>query len=72
MLAVLIESRTPTRAELTALLVLTIGVMLSVWEGAKGSSRGITYAVMGTISNAVRGFVWDGGVLICVRCVANW
>lgn len=31
-LAVLVESRYPTRQELVALIVLTLGVMLAVWQ----------------------------------------
>ena len=53
-LAVAVENRVPTRAEFTALLVLTSGVMIAVWEGAKGSLRGICFASLGMLSNAVR------------------
>ncbi len=52
-LAVFIERTTPTREELTALIVLTLGVMVTVWEGsATGSITGIMLAVGATICNA--------------------
>ena len=56
-LAVAVENRVPTRAEFTSLLVLTAGVMIAVWEGAKGSMRGICFASLGMLSNAVRGLL---------------
>ena len=34
--------------------MLTAGVMIAVWEGAKGSLRGICFASLGMLSNAVR------------------
>ena len=53
-LSVAVESKVPTRAEFTSLLVLTAGVMIAVCEGAKGSLRGICFASLGMLSNAVR------------------
>ena len=53
-LAVAVENKVPTRAEFTSLLVLTAGVMIAVWEGTKGSMRGICFASLGMLSNAVR------------------
>ena len=52
-LAVFIEKTTPTREELTALIVLTLGVMVAVWEGtATGSVTGIMLCIGATLSNA--------------------
>ena len=52
-LAVFIEKTTPTREELTALVVLTAGVMVAVWEGtATGSLTGIMLCMGATLSNA--------------------
>ena len=39
-----IEGKTPTSKEFGALLVLTAGVMISVWEGLHGSVLGIVFA----------------------------
>ena len=44
LLAVGIEGKTPTSKEFGALLVLTSGVMISVWEGLHGSVLGIVFA----------------------------
>jgi drug/metabolite transporter (DMT)-like permease len=44
LLAVSIEGKTPTSKECGALLVLTSGVMISVWEGLHGSVVGIVFA----------------------------
>ena len=52
-LAVFIEKKTPTQEELTALIVLTLGVMVTVWEGsATGSITGIMLAIGATVCNA--------------------
>ena len=52
-LAVFIEKTTPTREELTALIVLTLGVMGAVWEGsATGSITGIMLAIGAAVCNA--------------------
>lgn len=51
-LAVSIEGKTPTREEFVSLLVLTAGVMISVWEGLHGSVLGIVFACCGMLSNA--------------------
>ena len=51
--AVFIEKTTPTQEELTALIVLTVGVMVMVWEGsATGSITGIILAIAATVCNA--------------------
>ncbi len=46
-LAVVIEQKTPTKAESMGLLVLTSGVMLAVYEGSGGTSRGIMICIAG-------------------------
>lgn len=52
-MAVPVEGRIPSRNEFLSLMVLSLGVMLSVWEGsATGSVTGIVFCVVATISNA--------------------
>jgi len=43
----MIERQVPTKAEGMGLVVLTAGVMLSVYEGAGGTSRGIMICIAG-------------------------
>ena len=53
MLAAVIEKKVPTIAEMTALAVLSVGVMIAVWEGSvTGSMTGVLLAVAGLFSNA--------------------
>lgn len=53
LLAVFIENKVPTRGEAMSLVILTVGVMIAVWEGTvKGSPRAILLCLGGTISNA--------------------
>lgn len=52
LLAVGIEGKTPTSKEFGALLVLTSGVMISVWEGLHGSVLGIVFACSSECSAA--------------------
>jgi drug/metabolite transporter (DMT)-like permease len=52
-LAIVVEGKKPTSAEAGALLVLTGGVMIAVWEGTvAGSPRAVLLCVAGTVSNA--------------------
>lgn len=52
-LAVIIENKVPTRGEAVSLAVLTLGVMVAVWEGTvTGSPRAIMLCLGGTLSNA--------------------
>ncbi|DBA98259.1 hypothetical protein WJX77_011419 [Trebouxia sp. C0004] len=51
--AVVIEKKIPSATEATALLVLTAGVMMAVFEGSvMGSNAGILFCVCGTVCNA--------------------
>ena len=47
LLAIFIERQMPTKAETVGLVVLTSGVMLSVYEGSGGTSRGILICMAG-------------------------
>ena len=48
-----IEKKVPSATEATALLVLTAGVMMAVFEGSvTGSTAGILLCVCGTVCNA--------------------
>ena len=50
---VFVENKIPTGPELSSLLLLTSGVVLSVWEGSiTGSVTGITIALSSTLSGA--------------------
>ncbi len=52
-LAVVIENKVPTKGEAVSLGVLTLGVMVAVWEGTvTGSPRAIMLCLGGTLSNA--------------------
>ncbi|KAL0043848.1 hypothetical protein WJX82_006835 [Trebouxia sp. C0006] len=52
-LAIFIEKKTPTRQEATGLMILTLGVMLAVWEGSvSGSVTGLLLCCFGTVCNA--------------------
>eukprot|EP00884_Botryococcus_braunii_P008683 jgi/Botrbrau1/17816/Bobra.0127s0061.1 len=52
-LAVVVENKVPTKGEAVSLIVLTLGVMIAVWEGTvQGSPRAILLCIGGTISNA--------------------
>jgi len=50
---VVIEKKIPSATEATALLVLTAGVMMAVFEGSvTGSTAGILLCICGTVCNA--------------------
>lgn len=52
-LAIFIEDKIPSRKEVASLVILSLGVMIAVWEGSvNGSPRGITLCVVGTVCNA--------------------
>lgn len=52
-MAVPVEGRVPSRNEFLSLMILSFGVMLSVWEGsASGSVAGIMFCLVATVSNA--------------------
>ncbi|WPT11446.1 Putative sugar phosphate/phosphate translocator [Picochlorum sp. SENEW3] len=54
LITVALEGRIPGRSEAFALIILTIGVMLAVWEGSlSGNPFAIMICMMGTISNAL-------------------
>jgi drug/metabolite transporter (DMT)-like permease len=62
-LAVLVESRMPTQQELIALIVLTVGVMIAVWQGTiAGKPYAIFFCIMGTICNGAM-MTFSGKVL---------
>ena len=53
MLSALIEHKIPTLTEVAALAVLSIGVMIAVWEGSvTGSVTGLVLCVAALFSNA--------------------
>ena len=53
-LAIAIEGKRPSQKEALSLLVLTLGVMIAVWEGTvAGSPRGVALCLAGTVSNAL-------------------
>ena len=52
-LAVFIEKKVPTGEEAAGLILLTLGVMLTVWEGTvSGSVTGLLLCCAGTVCNA--------------------
>lgn len=51
-LAIVVESRWPSQQEGTALLTLTGGVMLAVWQGTvSGKPYAIMFCITGTVCN---------------------
>lgn len=51
-LAILVERKIPTQQEVTALVVLTVGVMIAVWQGTiAGKPHAILFCIMGTVCN---------------------
>lgn len=52
-LAVVVESKRPTRGEAAGVVVLTLGVMATVWQGrATGKLYAIAFCVAATVCNA--------------------
>lgn len=52
-LAVFIENKIPSRKEVGSLVILSLGVVIAVWEGSvSGSPRGIMLCIVGTVCNA--------------------
>ena len=52
-LAIFIEKKIPTVEESSSLLLLSVGVMIAVWEGtATGSLFGTSICILATIFNA--------------------
>ena len=53
MLAAVIERKIPTLTEAAALAVLSIGVMIAIWEGSvTGSVAGVILCIMALFSSA--------------------
>lgn len=51
-LAVVVESRWPSKQEAIALITLTSGVMLAVWQGTvTGKPYAIIFCITGTVCN---------------------
>lgn len=63
LLAILVESRYPSRQELGALVTLTVGVMLAVWQGTvTGKPYAIVFCLIGTVCNGAM-MTFSGKVL---------
>jgi len=53
LLAIVVEGKVPGEREGWALVMLTVGVMIAVWQGTvAGKPHAIMYCVMGTVCNA--------------------
>lgn len=53
LLAIGIENKIPTGKEIGSLVILSLGVMIAVWEGSvNGSPHGIMLCIVGTVCNA--------------------
>lgn len=51
-LAIVVERKIPTQQEVTSLVILTIGVMIAVWQGSvAGKPYAITFCILGTVCN---------------------
>ncbi len=63
LLAILVESRYPSGQELAALITLTLGVMLAVWQGTvTGKPYAIVFCLVGTVCNGAM-MTFSGKVL---------
>lgn len=52
LLAIVVEGKMPTEKEATSLVVLTIGVMIAVWQGTiSGKPHAIMFCIIGTVCN---------------------
>lgn len=52
-LAIVVEGKIPTKQEITALGILTVGVMIAVWQGTvAGKPYAIVFCILGTVCNA--------------------
>ena len=70
-LAILVESRYPSSQELAALITLTLGVMLAVWQGtATGKPYAIMFCVVGTVCNGAM-MTFSGKVLRCAAALLS-
>lgn len=62
-LAILVESRYPSRQEASALVILSVGVMIAVWQGTvTGSPNAIAFSIAGTLCNGAM-MTFSGKVL---------
>lgn len=52
LLAIFVEGKIPGKNEATALVILTIGVMIAVWQGTiSGKPHAILFCIIGTVCN---------------------
>ena len=65
LLGVAVEGRYPTQQELAALLVLRVGVMLAVWQGAV---TGKPWAIVACMTSVVSGAVYMTWISKLLRC----
>lgn len=65
LLAIAVESRYPSQQELAALVMLTFGVMLAVWQGTvAGKPYAIMFCLAGTVCNGAM-MTFSGKLLRC-------
>jgi drug/metabolite transporter (DMT)-like permease len=53
-LAVCIESKVPTKGEIVCLLIISLGVMLAVWEESRNSTLGIVLTLISTVMQSIQ------------------
>ena len=52
LLAIVVEGKMPTEKEATSLVILTVGVMIAVWQGTvAGKPHAIMFCIIGTVCN---------------------
>mmetsp|Transcript_12315 Transcript_12315/g.24763 ORF Transcript_12315/g.24763 Transcript_12315/m.24763 type:complete len:358 (-) Transcript_12315:2721-3794(-) len=52
LLAIVVEGKIPTHKEVTSLVILTVGVMIAVWQGTiAGKPHAILFCIIGTVCN---------------------
>jgi drug/metabolite transporter (DMT)-like permease len=78
LLAVCIEGKVPTKSEVACLFVISMGVMLAVWEESRNAMMGIVLTVISSVMQSIQ-MSLSGKVhaltaspsLRCSACVVN-
>jgi len=54
LLAVCIENKVPSKGEVASLIVISMGVMLAVWEESRNATLGITLTIISSVMQSVQ------------------
>ena len=53
-IAICVESKVPSSGEVVCLVVISVGVMLAVWEESKNALLGIVLTVISTVMQSIQ------------------